>query len=141
MDRLIAPHPVGCSLLSIASPRDIEDSSQCLFADRYGNRSACCDRIHSSYQSVSRSHGNTSDSIVAQMLCHFYNELLPFSPRSMRIASLISGRLPSANLISSTAPITCVIFPICLFPCHLFSIHSVFATLLDRALCTCYNFG
>ena len=44
-------------------------------------------------QSVCRTHGNTSDSIISQMLCYFHDQSPP-SFRGILIASLISGSLP-----------------------------------------------
>ena len=48
----------------------VKHTSQCIFSYRYGNGRTCCLRIHSSHQSVSRSHGDTSYRIITQMLCY-----------------------------------------------------------------------
>ena len=46
----------------------IEHTSQCLFADRHRNRGSCRNRFHASHQSIGRSHRDTANGIVTQML-------------------------------------------------------------------------
>ena len=48
--------------------QNVEDTSQCIFTDRNRDRSACRNRIHTSHESVGRTHSDTSYRIVTQML-------------------------------------------------------------------------
>ena len=53
----------------------IEHSSKCILPHRHRNRCSCCDSIHAADETISRSHGDTSDCIVAQMLCNLNDQL------------------------------------------------------------------
>ena len=53
---------------------NVENTSQCLFTYRHRNRAACSDSLHTTHKTISRSHGNTADSIITQMLSNFNNK-------------------------------------------------------------------
>ena len=51
--------------------QNIEHTSKSILTYRNADRSACSDRIHSTYESVCRSHGDTSDNIRQVAFCEF----------------------------------------------------------------------
>ena len=61
-------HALRCRLIVDSFTKDIKNSSKCLLTNRNTYRSACVDCLHSSYQTISRTHGYTSYCIITQML-------------------------------------------------------------------------
>ena len=61
----------------------VEDTAKCLFADRNGNRSSGCDCLHASYESVGRSHRNTADGLVAEVLCYLNDKVFAVFARDI----------------------------------------------------------
>ena len=58
--------------------QNVKNSSECFFTDRHFNSLTCINGVHTSDKSVRRAHRNTSDNIVAYMLCNFRNKPLTF---------------------------------------------------------------
>ena len=73
MDR---PLLIGLRCLDLIDriTENIEQSAQCVLADRHGNRCAGCDGIHATDKSIRWSQSNTSYCIITQMLSNLYNQ-------------------------------------------------------------------
>ena len=53
---------------------DVNDTAQCRFPDRYGNRRTSIGHFLTAHQTFGRVHRNGANSTLAQMLCHFENQ-------------------------------------------------------------------
>ena len=80
VDRLVR-YPLRYRLVINRLTQYIKYSAQGIFSYRHGNRSSCGDCLHSSYQSVGSTHGDTSDSIITQVLGDFYYQFSSISGR------------------------------------------------------------
>ena len=67
-------HILRCGLVIDRLAQHVEYTAQGLLTYRYAYGCACCDRIHSSYQSVSRTHSHATHCIITQMLRNFYHQ-------------------------------------------------------------------
>ena len=83
--------------------KNVEHTSKCALTNRNRNRCACCNGIHPSYKSVSRSHGDTSYRIVTQMLCNLDCELCIITSRNFnRIVNFRKLSLLKLNVENRT---------------------------------------
>ena len=82
VNRLVT-HPFRCRFIVYWFSQYVENTSQCIFSNRYGNRCSGGNRLHPPYQTVGRTHGDTFNRIVTQMLCRFHNQFSPVFGRNM----------------------------------------------------------
>ena len=62
--------------------KNVENTSQCIFTNGNRDGSACCDCVHTTNQTICRSHGYTSYRIIAQMLSNLNRKILSIFQRN-----------------------------------------------------------
>ena len=104
--------------------QNIEHTSKRILTYRNADRSTCSDRIHSTYESVCRSHGDTSDSIITQVLGDFYYQFFSISGRNFdSIVDLRQVAFCEFNIQNGTNNLGNFTYIIChaiISPCLLF---------------------
>ena len=80
VDRLVR-HSCRYRLVINRLTQYIKYSAQGILSYRYGNGGSGGDSLHSSHKSVGSTHGNTSDSVITQMLGDFHYQFSSISGR------------------------------------------------------------